>query len=278
MVGRLADRLLYGVLIALVLLGGMQLLANQVEPPNRGMTETPCPPPEGRTATIARTAFLTLAGRPNEMRDWADLCFYQRDNAVLARSGVRPQAVFLGDSITQYWGQVHPGFFADGIVNRGVAGQASPQVLLRIAPDALALKPRVVHLLVGLNDIVGARGASRPEDFRNNIEAMLALAKASGVAVIVGAIPPAKNDGWGTGVRLVARTRELNRWLRDIARRDGLVFADYWSAMAAPDGTLRPDLADDGFHPNGAGYAAMEPVARAALVEAEKGVAPAPQG
>ena len=272
------DRLLYGVLIALVLLGGMQLLANQVEPPNLGMTETPCPPPEGRTAMIARTAFLTLAGRPNETRDWADLCFYQRDNAVLARSGTRPRVVFLGDSITQYWGQVHPGFFTDGIVNRGVAGQASAQVLLRLKPDALALKPRVVHLLVGLNDIVGARGSNRPEDYRNNIEAMLALAKASGVVVIIGAIPPAKNDGWGTGVRPVDRTRELNGWLRNIARRDGLVFAEYWTAMAAPDGTMRPGLADDGVHPNGAGYAAMEPVARAAMAEAEQRLAQAPPG
>lgn len=273
---RLGDRLLYGVLFALILLGGMQLVANQVEPPNRGMSDKPCPPPIALTAHYARTIFLTLAGRPEESRDWADLCFYRDDNDARVRSGTRPRVVFLGDSITQYWERLDPQFYSDGLINRGIAGQASPQVLLRLQPDALVLKPRIIHLMVGLNDIVGIRGWSRPDDYRNNIEAMLTLARASGVPVIIGAIPPAKNDGWGTGVRPVARTRAFNAWLRAVAQRDGLVFADYWTALAAPDGTMRPGLSDDGYHPNAAGYAAMAPVARAAVAEAERRMGGAP--
>ena len=269
MLRRLLGWFVAGLPVALLLLGGLQLVANQIEPRNPGMAEDPCPPPLSRPAYIAQTIVLTIAGRPAETRDWADLCFYQRDNADLRRRGERPRIVFLGDSITQYWGQRDPQFFTDGMLNRGIAGQASGQLLLRIAPDALSFKPRIVHLLVGLNDAVGARGPVRPEDYRNNIGSMLTLARASGATVVIGAIPPARDSGWAGGIHPAARVRELNQWLRKTARSEGLVFADYWSAMAAPDGTMRAELADDGVHPNAAGYAAMAPVARAALAQAE---------
>jgi len=265
----LADRLLYGMLIAVILLGGFQLLANRIEPPNRGMVDAPCPPPEGPLAANARLILLTLAGRPNETRDWAELCLYQRDNAALVRSGQPVRAVFLGDSITRFWPEHDPGLFSGGIVSRGISGQASAQLLVRLDPDALALKPRTLHLLVGVNDIVGTRGWSRPQDYRGNIEAMLTLARARRVPVIVGAIPPATDEGWGNGARPAARIQELNRWLRAIAQRDGLVFADYWTALAHHDGTIRPAFTDDGLHPNAAGYAVMGRVARAALAAAE---------
>lgn len=270
LLGRLVTRLLWGLLVALFLLGAMQIIAGQVAPRNDGMSADPCPPPEGRIRGMARIAFLTLAGQPAELRDWPDLCIYQRDNADLLARGERPRAVFIGDSITQYWGRRSPGFFVHGIVNRGVAGQTSPQVLVRLTPDALALKPLMVHVLVGLNDITGARGPSRPEDYQNNIRATVTLAKANGTAVVLGAVPPAKNDAWGRRMHPVSRIREINAWLRELARSEGLVFADYWTPMAEPDGTMRRDLTEDGVHPNTAGYAAMETVALAALAEAER--------
>ncbi|MES2493475.1 MAG: GDSL-type esterase/lipase family protein [Pseudomonadota bacterium] len=269
MIGRLADRLLYGVLFALILLGAVQLLANRVEPLNRGMVERPCPPAEGAMAANARLMFLTLAGRPNETRDWAELCIYQRDNAALMRRGQEVRAVFLGDSITRFWPEHDPALFSGEIVGRGISGQASPHLLVRLQPDALALKPRMVHLLVGLNDIVGTRGWSRPQDYRNNIESILAIAKARGVPVIVGSILPAASTGWGSRAGPVHRIREMNQWLRAIASRDGLVYADYWSAMAQSDGTMRAGYADDGVHPNAAGYAVMGRIARAALEQGE---------
>ena len=276
MLGRLWERFVTGLPVALLLLGALQLVANQFEPANHGMTEDPCPPPESHASYIARTVLLTIAGRPAETRDWADLCFYQRDNAALLQRADRPAIVFLGESITQYWSQRDPQFFSGGVLNRGIAGQTSGQVLVRMAPDALSLKPRIVHLLVGLNDVVGARGPVRPEDFRNNIRAMLALAGNAKVQVVIGAIPPARDEGWGNGAHPAHRIRELNDWLRETAKREGLVFADYWTAMAAPDGTMREGLADDGVHPNAAGYAAMAPVARAALAEAETRIAVGP--
>ncbi len=274
MAQRLADRLLWGMLIALFLLGGMQLAANHIEPPNPGMANDPCPAPESRLRGMVRTGFLTLAGRPAELRDWPDLCVHQRDNAALAATGKHPHTVFIGDSVTQYWGRHDPAFFAPGIVNRGVAGQTSPQVLVRFTADALALKPRIIHVLVGLNDITGARGPSRPEDYRNNLRAMVVLARAEHVRLILGAVPPARAEGWANGTSPTARIRATNHWLQTLAEREGLIFADYWTAMAADDGTMRKELADDGVHPNAAGYAVMAKVARAALAEAARHPAP----
>ncbi len=270
MLRRLGGRLVMALPVAFLLLAALQLVANRVEPANRGMEDQPCPPPESHTLYVARTVLLTIAGRPAETRDWADLCFYRRDNAAVVKSGQRPRIVFLGDSITQYWARQDPQFFSATMLNRGIAGQTSGQVLLRLTPDALSFKPRIVHLLVGLNDVVGARGPLRPEDYRSNIRAMLTLARSAGAYVVIGAIPPARDSGWGTGARPVGRIRELNAWLRETARQEGLVFADYWTAMAAPDGSMRTELADDGVHPNAAGYAVMGPVARAALAQAEQ--------
>jgi len=187
--------------------------------------------------------------------------------------------VFIGDSITQYWGMHRPAFFGSDRVNRGIAGQTSAQLLVRFTPDVLALHPRVVHILVGVNDALGKRGAARPEDYRNNIRAMLTLARAEGIAVVLGAIPPADGDGYAAVPGVAARVRELNAWLREEATRRGAVHADYWSVLAGPDGTMRRELSGDGLHPDPSAFALLEPVARNALAEAGRRaalLAPAP--
>ena len=270
MAGRLAGRLGWGLLVALLLLAALRLVADRVEPDNRGLGPSPCPPGEPGGLGIARLAFLTLAGRPPGLRDWADLCFYQAQNARITATGRWPRTVLIGDSIFQYWSGFDPGFFSDDRVNRGIAGQTSGQVLLRMTPDALALRPRVVHVLVGLNDVTGVNGPSRPEDYRNNIRAMVTLAKASGAVVVIGLLPPASGKREDRRARTIATIRDLNGWLARFAREEDLVLADYWSPLAAPDGSLRADLAADPSHPNAAGYAAMKAVALAAFAEAER--------
>lgn len=266
--GRIAGRLLWGLLVALFLLGGLQLAANQVEPANPGLTEQPCPPPVSRARYVARLALLTLAGRGDQLRDWADLCVFQADNTAIAKAGHWPRAVMIGDSITQYWQLDNPALFGPDLANRGVAGQTSAQVLVRFSADALALKPRIIHLMVGVNDVTGKRGPSRAEDYRNNIRAMTTLAKAEGITVILGLIPPAIGDGADQRAIVAPKIRALNGWLAQFGREQGLILADYWTPLAAPDGAIRPDLAEDGLHPNHAGFARMEPVLRAALNEA----------
>ncbi len=206
------------------------------------------------------------AARYDPAADWPWLCRYHAANQALP--GGRADIVFIGDSITEFWSQANPALFTGGIVNRGISGQTSPQLLLRFMADVVALKPRLVHLMVGTNDIAGNTGPTTPEAWKNNIRAMVALARANGIRVVLGSIPPADRMSWRPGLAPAARIAELNQWLRDFAAAQGQTYADYHTAMATPGGAMRGEFSQDGVHPGKAGYAAMEPVLRAALGEA----------
>src|SRR5690606_23327793 len=181
-------------------------------------------------------------------------CRYQAANAALA-DGPAPSVVFMGDSITEGWVDGDPALFADGVVGRGIGGQTSPQMLVRFRQDVVALKPRVVHIMAGTNDIAGNTGPAQIRDFQNNVLAMLDIARANDIAVVLAGIPRSRRLYWR---ELDPRPliRELNAWLRDTAAERGLVFVDYGAALADNDGGLRADLGNDGVHPNRAGYAA----------------------
>jgi lysophospholipase L1-like esterase len=201
-------------------------------------------------------------------RDWAQLGQYRDANAALAGQPVK--VVFIGDSITEFWVAADPDFFAAGVVGRGISGQTSPQILLRFMADVIALKPDVVHLLCGGNDLAGNTGPSTPQDYKNNIGAMIALAQAHGLKVIIGSITPAHDFPWlaKPGFDPRPRLAELNIWLRNLAAERGLTWADYHSVLKGADDSMRPDLTRDGVHPVLAGYTVMRPVAEAALVAA----------
>lgn len=199
--------------------------------------------------------------------DWANLSRYRARNDAV-RGGPAPEVVLLGDSITEYWRPAQPELFASGaIVNRGIGGQVSAQLLLRFTPDVTRLAPRAVHLMVGTNDVAGNLGPVADDDYRGNVEAMLDLADARGVRVILGSILPAAEFLWSPSVEPVPVIARWNAWLRDVARERGLVYADYFSALADARGGLPPHLGNDGVHPNRAGYAVMRPVFDAALAE-----------
>ena len=178
--------------------------------------------------------------------------------------------MFIGDSITEFWLRTAPGLFAAGVVDRGVSGQTCPQIMARFYQDAVRLRPRVVHIMCGTNDVAGNTGPTSPDDYANAVLAMIDMARANGIAVVIGSILPAGAFSWRIGYRPAPEIAALNAWLRDLAQQRGLVFADYYAAMVGPDGAMKPGLANDGVHPNAAGYAIMEPIARAALAEAER--------
>ncbi|RYD93471.1 MAG: hypothetical protein EOP61_23530, partial [Sphingomonadales bacterium] len=114
-------------------------------------------------------------------KDWAALCYFRADNAALAAQPIpADRVVFMGDSITQLWGLAEPQDFGPARVNRGISGQTTPQMLLRFKQDVLALKPKAVHILAGVNDIAGNTGPTTLEDLENNIASMVELAKAHG--------------------------------------------------------------------------------------------------
>jgi len=214
----------------------------------------------------ARGAAAEKAKTEQAARDWADLCRYRADNLAAGPVDV----VFMGDSITELWQVADPGFFGPKALDRGISGQTSAQMLLRFSADVLALRPKVVHILAGTNDVAGNTGPSRPEDFKNNIRAMADLADAAGIAVVIGAIPPADLFLWRAGLRPAAQIVELNAWLKDFARQRGYAFADYHAAMARTDGAMLPELSKDHVHPNRKGYALMRPIAEQAVAQAAK--------
>jgi lysophospholipase L1-like esterase len=197
----------------------------------------------------------------------AGLCVYQTDNQRL-RNGPSPDIVFLGDSITQAWTRIDPAFFGTRRVGRGISGQTSAQMLLRFRQDAIALRPKVIHLLAGTNDVAGNVGAMGGESYKSNVIAMADLARANGITLVLGAIPPADRFPWRASVEPVGQIRALNNWLRDFASQRGIIFVDYHTALATPSGAARDGLTRDGVHPNAAGYGVMAEVAEPALAMA----------
>lgn len=210
-----------------------------------------------------RTAY-TAAEVEQRARDWPFLGLYRGENEVVRQQG-RPKVVFIGDSITEIWRYGDPDLFTNGIVGRGISGQTTPQTLVRFYPDVVALKPAAVHILCGGNDIAGNTGATMPQDYKNNMLAMLDIAQVNGIKVLLGSITPAAGFSHSPQVKPIARIAELNEWLRYIAEERGAVFIDYFNALVAEDRSLPPQYTNDGLHPNKFGYDVMRPLVVAAI-------------
>jgi len=210
---------------------------------------------------------------PKPTQDWAQLGRYAADDATLPPPAAGQQrVVFLGDSITDGWGR-KPGtsfFPGKSYVNRGISGQTTPQMLVRFEQDVVHLHPEVVVILAGTNDVAGNTGPETPAMIEDNFRAMTDIARRNGIRVVLASITPAARYPWRPGVESVPEIRELNGWLRQYAAQQHLVYLDYYSAMADPDGAMKPGLSSDGVHPTQAGYAVMAPLAEAAIAKALK--------
>ena len=207
-----------------------------------------------------------------QSRDWANLCRYRLDNRQLLATGAAVQAVFLGDSITENWAMADPGLFSGGWVGRGISGQTSAQMLLRFHADVVALRPQWVHILAGTNDVAGNGGPTTVQDFKNNIMAMVEIARAHGIAVVLASIPPAQRFSWRPEVSAASRITELNAWLKAYAQEQHMRFVDY-HAVLARDGGLPAEFGNDGVHPNRNGYALMRALLQAAAGTASSSTA-----
>jgi len=189
----------------------------------------------------------------------------------------RPRVVFLGDSITDGW-RLNEYFPDRDFVNRGISGQITGEMLGRMKADVIDLKPAAVLVLAGTNDL--ARGVE-PQTIRNNLTMIADLAEAHGIKPLFASLLPVsdyhkdKNPAWEqTRRRPPEAIRELNAWIEAFCRKRNFVYVDYFSQLADAAGRLRAEWADDGLHPNAAGYRVMAPVALAAI---EKALAPAPR-
>ena len=207
------------------------------------------------------------------LHDWGNLAHYKAANAALAAPAVgESRVVFMGDSITEGWGaKDRPnGDFFPGkpYLYRGISGQTTPQMLVRFRDDVIALKPKVVVILAGINDIAENTGPTTLEEIEGNFASMAELARAAGIRVVICSTLPAIDFPWHHGLEPAPKVRALNTWLKDYAAKNNFVYVDYYSAMATPDGGMKPDLASDGVHPNKAGYDIMGPIAEKGIAQA----------
>lgn len=207
------------------------------------------------------------AAREAEDRLHNDFGWLARYQDANARISAPVSVVFMGDSITQGWYDMMPGFFTPGRVGRGIGGQTTTQMLVRFRQDVIDLHPKAVQIMAGTNDIAGNTGPMTPEQTEANLLSMAELARAHGIRVIFASIPPSDHFPWRPGLAVAPRIAALNTWMKDYAARTGATYADYWSALHDGD-ALRPSLTYDGVHPNKAGYAVMAPVAEAAIHKA----------
>ena len=179
------------------------------------------------------------------------------------------RVVFYGDSLTDNWGRKYGQFFpGKPYVNRGISGQTTPQMLLRFQQDVVHLQPAAVLILAGTNDIAENTGPYTDAQIQDNYRSMVAIAKQNHIRVILASCLPASSFPWNPGSNPSPRILILNAWLQKFAAEQGLVYVDYYTPMAQPDGAMKPDLAVDKFvHPNDAGYAIMQPLAEAAIAK-----------
>jgi lysophospholipase L1-like esterase len=203
-------------------------------------------------------------------QDWPQLARYRDANAKVPPAEKNEnRVVFLGDSITDGWNLAE--YFPDKpYINRGISGQTTPQMLIRLRPDVIALKPRVVVILAGTNDIAGNTGPMTNEMIQDNYASMAELARANGIKVVFASVLPVHDYGKTkvTERRSPEQILQLNQWLKSYCAKNGHVHLDYFSKMVDDKGMLKVELANDGLHPNAEGYKIMAPLAESAIQQA----------
>lgn len=212
---------------------------------------------------------------PSLMRDFGERYLYAPANAALpAPKPGEQRVVFLGDSITDRW-NLPASFPGKPFINRGIGSQVTAQMLLRFHQDVIALKPKVVVILAGLNDVQGFMQQETSEQIESNWEAMADLADVHDIRVVFGSLLPVNNytDAAKDVVkeRKPAELRVLNVWLRAFCARRGYVYADYAAVLVDANGLMAATFTQDGIHPLDNGYTRMAPVAQRAIDQALAG-------
>ena len=200
-------------------------------------------------------------------QDWANLSYYRKANTLLENpAGNEDRVVFMGNSITEFWKNVHPDFFiGKTYVNRGIGGQTTSQMLLRFRADVVNLHPKVVVFLGGTNDIAGNTGNVSLDMIEDNIFSMIELAKSNEISVVLCSVLPVFDYPWSPGKEPAEKIIALNEALRFYAETHDVTFVDFHSSMKDERNGLRIELGEDGVHPNVAGYLLMEPLIEAAI-------------
>jgi lysophospholipase L1-like esterase len=205
------------------------------------------------------------ARKPSKPKgDWARFSFYEKANSEITKA---PKAVFMGDSITFGWGGARPEFFTENnYLCRGIGGQTTAQMLVRFRADVINLKPKYVAIMAGINDIAENNGKIKLENVFGNIVSMAQLAKANGIKVILCSTLPADKIPWNSEIENVAeKVKTLNAMLKDFAKKNGIVYVDYYSSLVNENGGLLEKYTSDGVHIKKEAYILIEPLIKAKI-------------
>ncbi len=272
------------VLVTLVLLVSINVSAQGPSGIVLAQTQTqPVAQAAAATADSVDMAKLQsdLKTAQDKLKDWPNLGrYHDADAQVEPPAAGENRVVFMGDSITDGWGRKYGKFFpGKSYINRGISGQTTPQMLIRFRPDVIALKPKVVVILAGTNDLAGNTGPSRIEAIEDNLISMSELAKANGIHVVLASLLPVCDYiKPQTNRRSPEQIVALNDWMKDYAAKNGLGYLDYYSAMLDDKKVLNQNMTYDGLHPNDAGYEIMGPLAEKAIAAALRGASPSRKG
>lgn len=218
---------------------------------------------------ILGTLFTILIFNFTIAQDWANLEKYKDNNAQLMTMSTNDRRiVFMGNSITEGWGQDSSSFFNTKFyTNRGIGGQTTPQMLLRFRADVIDIKAKVVVILAGINDIAGNTGPMTLEQIAGNLISMAELARANNIKVILCSVLPAYDFPWRPGLNPAEKVVKLNNMIKEYVDKNGMIYLDYYHAMVDSRKGLKEEYTYDGVHPNAAGYRVMEPLAEQAIAK-----------
>jgi lysophospholipase L1-like esterase len=221
--------------------------------------------------TVAQLDSLRKVADERLRKDWAFLKKYSDENKNLpAVAPGEKRVVFMGNSITEFWKTVDGDFFTKNksFIDRGIGGQTTPQMLVRFRDDVINLKPSVVVILAGTNDIAGNTGPSTIENIFGNIVSMVEIAKANNIKVILSSVLPVYEYPWSPGLESAKKIVKLNSMLQSYTKKNNIVYVDYHSPMADEKNGLKAEYSKDGVHPNLEGYKVMDDLVEKAISKA----------
>jgi len=212
----------------------------------------------------------TYAQNTEAQNDWADVKKYSFENEKLGSPGIgENRVVFMGNSITEFWKTIDSSFFNNKqYIDRGISGQTTPQMLIRFRPDVIELKPSVVVILAGINDIAENTGPISLNSIFGNIVSMIQLATTNKITVVVSSVLPANVFTWRPKIKPAEKVIALNTMLSSYCRSHNIIYLDYYSKMVDDKKGLDKKYTDDGVHPTLAGYKIMEPLVEDAIKKA----------
>ncbi|TSJ40899.1 acylhydrolase [Mucilaginibacter corticis] len=215
--------------------------------------------------------FFLFVAASATAQDWPNIKRYEQANSQVAPANGKKTVVYMGDSITDFWINNDSTFFkSNNYIDRGISGQTTGQMLVRFREDVINLKPDVVVILAGINDIAENNGPSKLEDVMGNIMSMAELAKANHIKVVLSSVLPAAAFPWRPAIDPKEKVKALNDMLKAYAAKNNFVYLDYFTAMVDENRGLPKTLSKDGVHPTLEGYKVMEPLAQKAIGQALK--------